>query len=165
MSGKLTATRENALTREELEEFLLRTKGSGRFLPIARISTVRPDGFPHVTPAWYIWEDDKFYISYGARRQHVRNLRENDRIGIIIDEDFRPEKGPEVGAKAVCVRGRATLSTDPELCKEVTRKELTKFLGPEQMRVFLEPALAEGRCIITVEPEHLLTWDFAKPTS
>lgn len=164
MSGKLTATRQNALTREELEEFLTRDKASGKLLPIMRVATIRPDGFPHVTPAWYVWENDKFYISYGAERQHVKNLRKNDHIGLVIDEDLRPEKGPEVGAKAVSVRGTATLSTDPDLCREVTRKELTKFLGPEKMRVFLEPALAEGRCIITVEPVRLLTWDFSKAT-
>jgi len=140
MSGRLTATRQNALTREELEEFLTRDKVSGKLVPIARVATIRSDGFPHVTPAWYIWEDDKFYISYGAKRQHVKNLRQNERIALVIDEDLRPQKGPEVGAKAVSVRGRATLSTDPDLCREITQKELTKFLGADKMRVFLEPS-------------------------
>lgn len=165
MSGQLTATRENALAPEELVEFLTRAHGSGRRIPIARLATIRPDGFPHVTPTWYIWEDERFFISLGAPRRHVYNLRKNNKVGLIIDEDFRPERGPEVGAKAVCVRGTATLSTDSKLIRSITGKELGKMLGEEMKHAFLEPAIQEGRVIVTVEPIHMVTWDFAKASS
>ena len=48
--NRLTATKENALTEAEREAFLTD-------LRIGHLATMREDGWPHVTPIWYIWDD------------------------------------------------------------------------------------------------------------
>jgi hypothetical protein len=46
--------------------------------PIFWISTVRPDGRPHVTPLICVWHYDALYICTGEQERKGRNLAEND---------------------------------------------------------------------------------------
>jgi Pyridoxamine 5'-phosphate oxidase len=41
------------------------------------LSTVRPDGRPHVTPVIAVWRDDAIWFSTGAEERKARNLVEN----------------------------------------------------------------------------------------
>jgi general stress protein 26 len=41
------------------------------------LSTVRPDGRPHVTPLIAVWEDGALYFCTGAEEQKARNLASN----------------------------------------------------------------------------------------
>src|SRR5689334_6402828 len=59
-----TATRENALTDEEREAFLAEKR-------VGRLGTNRGDGWWHVTPIWYIWENGLFYLTLGNSRRHL----------------------------------------------------------------------------------------------
>jgi nitroimidazol reductase NimA-like FMN-containing flavoprotein (pyridoxamine 5'-phosphate oxidase superfamily) len=45
-----TATKANALTPEERHEFLAEKR-------VGRLGTNRGDGWSHVTPIWYVWEN------------------------------------------------------------------------------------------------------------
>lgn len=44
------------------------------------ISTVRPDGRPHVTPLVAVWLDDAIHFSTGQAEQKALNLRANARV-------------------------------------------------------------------------------------
>ena len=44
------------------------------------ISTVRPDGRPHVTPLVAVWLDDAIYFSTGQAEQKALNLRANPHV-------------------------------------------------------------------------------------
>ena len=66
--NRTTATKENALTEEERDAFLTD-------LRIGRLATMREDGWPHVTPIWYVWEDGRFVLSLGKSRRHLRTSR------------------------------------------------------------------------------------------
>ena len=59
-----TATRDNALTDEEREAFLAEKR-------VGRLGTNRGDGWWHVTPIWYVWENGCFYLSLGNSRRHL----------------------------------------------------------------------------------------------
>lgn len=41
------------------------------------ISTVRPDGRPHVTPLLAVWHDDAMYFCTGPEERKAKNLRQN----------------------------------------------------------------------------------------
>ena len=41
------------------------------------VSTVRPDGRPHVTPLIAVWLDDALYFCTGPTERKARNLKEN----------------------------------------------------------------------------------------
>ena len=41
------------------------------------LSTVRPDGRPHVTPLLAVWHDDAMYFCTGPEERKAKNLKEN----------------------------------------------------------------------------------------
>ena len=155
MSNKSTATPENALTQAEIDEYLNR-----RIL--ARMATQRADGYPHLTPIWFVWQDGKFFHTLGADRVHLVNLARDPRMSLVIDEDYRLAEGLAAGARSITVRGDAELSQDPDLILDITYKALVKYLGEDDAKVYTEPILAEGRTIVTMTPSAWVTWDYNK---
>jgi len=43
------------------------------------ITTVKPDGSPHVMVVWGLWQDGRFLFSTGSKSQKARNLAQNPR--------------------------------------------------------------------------------------
>jgi general stress protein 26 len=48
-----------------------------REAPLYWLTTVRPNGQPHVTPLLGVWQDDAFHFTTGEREQKARNLEQN----------------------------------------------------------------------------------------
>lgn len=51
-----------------------------RFLaeePVIWLSTVRPDGTPHLVPTWFVWDGVSIVMMSKPGAQKVRNLRSN----------------------------------------------------------------------------------------
>ena len=80
-----------------------------RFLeeePIVWLSTVRPDGAPHLVPIWFWWDGEGILVFSKPDAQKVRNLRANPSVMLALgdpDEDF------DVGL----FRGRAEIIDRP----------------------------------------------------
>jgi PPOX class probable F420-dependent enzyme len=155
MSSKSTATPENALTKEEIDARLASTA-------LARMATYRADGMIHLTPIWFVWDGERFRLTLGAGRVHLKNLARDPRVSVLVDQDPRLERGLGAGAWAIMARGTAELSQDPALIREVTHAVLEKALGPADAEAYTEPIMAEGRTIVTITPRDWLTWDYNK---
>ncbi|UQI46434.1 pyridoxamine 5'-phosphate oxidase family protein [Streptomyces sp. HU2014] len=57
------------------------------------LTTVRPDGRPHVTPLIGVWTEGALYFSTGVDERKARNLRDNPRVVLTtgcnrLDEGF-----------------------------------------------------------------------------
>ncbi len=158
-----SATPENALTPAEIDDRMDAAQD-------ARIATLRADGSIHLTPAWFVWRRDeqRLLLVFGSDRQHLRNLRRDPRISIMVDQDYRGRAQDfRAGAWCITLRGRAELSTDPDLVGEVIRRIMGKALGAAAQddpatEAYIEQGKAEGRVVVVVTPEHWLTWDFRK---
>src|SRR5690554_4012499 len=50
------------------------------------IATVRRDGRPHLTPVWYVWLEDKIYVSIGADSQKFTNLHLNQNVALSLPD-------------------------------------------------------------------------------
>ena len=155
MSSKTTATKENALSKQEVDDPLGATA-------LARMATYRPDGMIHLTPIWYHWNGEQFRLTLGAGRIHLKNLAADNRISLIIDEDPRLENGIAAGAWAIMCRGTAELSQDEGLIREVTHAVLGSALSEEDANAYTDPIMAEGRTIVTITPQAWTTWDYNK---
>jgi PPOX class probable F420-dependent enzyme len=150
------------MSKEEIDSFLQQKL-------VARLTSIRPDGYPHTTPLWYVWDGESLWYELGAGarpRQHIRNLRRNPKLCVTIDRDARPEHGGVFDAQGVVMRGTVELSTDEALQEEVMRKVLKKYVGDEGER-YLEVLLEDGkpgknRVIAKIKPEHIFAWDFRK---
>jgi nitroimidazol reductase NimA-like FMN-containing flavoprotein (pyridoxamine 5'-phosphate oxidase superfamily) len=60
-----------AMSKGEIDRFLQQKL-------VARLTSIHPDGYPHTTPLWYVWDGEALWFLLGAGtypRQHIRNLR------------------------------------------------------------------------------------------
>lgn len=78
----------------------------------ARLATVDSHGFPHVTPLWFIWEDDAFYLTSYSDRPHLRRLERDPRAGTCIDVEQSERKDLHRPNQQVRAVGRADLFPD-----------------------------------------------------
>jgi PPOX class probable F420-dependent enzyme len=59
--------------------------------PVVWLSTVRPDGLPHLVPIWFSWDGETVLIASKPHARKVANLRVNPRVMLALgepDEDF-----------------------------------------------------------------------------
>jgi PPOX class probable F420-dependent enzyme len=54
------------------------------------LATVRPDGSPHLAPIWFVWVAGKIYLCTGADSVKVRNLKQNPRVSIALEDGNKP---------------------------------------------------------------------------
>lgn len=65
------------------------------------ISTVRPDGRPHVTPLLAVWHDGALHVGTGADERKARNIAENPLVTVTTGRNDR------VGGTDVVLEGTA----------------------------------------------------------
>jgi PPOX class probable F420-dependent enzyme len=74
---------------------------------IVWLSSVRPDGRPHLVPVWFLWDGDTVLI-FSMPDQKIRNLRQNPQVVLALD-------GTDGGEDIVEIEGEATLLASGEL--------------------------------------------------
>ena len=78
----------------------------------AQLATLDRDGFPHVTPLWFLWIDGAFYMTSIADRPHLRRIAGNPRVGVLVDtEDSERDDGQRPNRQARAI-GDAELLPD-----------------------------------------------------
>jgi PPOX class probable F420-dependent enzyme len=76
---------------------------------LCRIATASKDGQPHVTPVIYALDGEDIVIAIDYREKKLRNLRENPRVALVVDE-YHPNKGLMVeGECEILERGKEYL--------------------------------------------------------
>jgi PPOX class probable F420-dependent enzyme len=52
---------------------------------IGWLTTLRPDGSPHTTPVWFVFDEDAIWIATGRRNVKAANVRSDPRVSIAVD--------------------------------------------------------------------------------
>jgi PPOX class probable F420-dependent enzyme len=102
---------------------------------LATLTTLRPDGSPHVTPVGFTWDPDARLariITFAAARK-VRNLRADPRA-VVCQVD---------GGRWLTVEGTATVTDDPGRVAEAVRRYTARYRVPGERpdRVAVEIAV------------------------
>lgn len=134
------------MSTQEMQCFL--SKGN-----VARIATVKPDGVPHVTPVWYLWENNELLIAIVKNSVKERNIKRNSKVAVTIDSNVVPEKG-------VMVEGTAEID---ELSEELERKIYQKYVSHEDLDRYIQHSHARFQpLLLRIDPEKIITWDYSK---
>lgn len=126
--------------------------------PLCRVVTSGRDGRAHVTPLWFVWTDARIWAYSLVNTRRWRDLLVSSDVTVLVDvgESFAEFAGIEVtgqGAPAGQVP-HTTLGDPAVAAAEVAFGR--KYLDGE-------PLVPDGRhAWIRVEPESIVTWDFAK---
>ena len=54
------------------------------------LATTRPDGRPHLTPIWFVYVGERFWIGTGAGSVKTRNIAGNDKVSLALEDGNAP---------------------------------------------------------------------------
>ena len=92
------------------------------------ISTVRPDGRPHVTPLIAMWMDDALFVCSGPTERKVRNLARNPACVLTTGTDA-------VGSgRDIVVEGHAERVLDRSVLERAAAASVEKYGPPFDFR-------------------------------
>jgi PPOX class probable F420-dependent enzyme len=119
--------------------------------PVVWLSTVRPDGTPHLVPIWFSWDGESILIASKPHARKVANLRENPRVMLALGE---PDDDFDVGL----LEGIAEVLDGPA-AQSLPASHLRKYR--DQMAAIgltREEFLATYSLVIRVRPTRFLPW-------
>ncbi|WP_194817439.1 pyridoxamine 5'-phosphate oxidase family protein [Nocardia sp. XZ_19_385] len=79
---------------------------------IAHLATIDPSGYPHVTPIWFLWDGSAFRLTSLADRPHVRRIRMNSRVGVVVDRELGLRADGQRPNRQIRIIGDAELTED-----------------------------------------------------
>src|SRR5919204_4848772 len=80
----------------------------------AHLATLDPDGFPRITPLWFVWDEGLFRMTSVEGQPHLRNVARDARAAICVDTEAREAVAGERENRRVRAQGLATAEPDPD---------------------------------------------------
>ncbi|GAB2960943.1 pyridoxamine 5'-phosphate oxidase family protein [Streptomyces pseudoechinosporeus] len=151
MPGQRRSTK-IAMSDDERDTFL-------RSQPICRVATVGPNGHPHASALWFVWDGTALWLNSLTRSQRWTDLDRDPRLSVIVDDggpDFLRLRGVELLGSARVV-GEVPRKGEP-LDELATPERLfaDKYTGGGDFRY-------DGRhAWLRLRPEKIVSWDFGK---
>ncbi|MFC9909760.1 PPOX class F420-dependent oxidoreductase [Streptomyces sp. NPDC059862] len=94
-----------------------------------KLSTVRADGSPHVTPIWFLLDGDEVVFNTSKESVKGRNLARDGRVALCVDDDRPP-------FDYVVLQGRARLSEDLDELRLWATRIGARYMGEERAEEF-----------------------------
>jgi PPOX class probable F420-dependent enzyme len=121
----------------------------GAFLAEPRnvvVAGIRRDGRPHVSPNWFYWDGEKFYVSTTRGRVKYAVFRHDPRVQLLVDD--------AVGFRAVLVPGtveiREDVATELPRFRAIREKHGVRVPSDSEHLRALEQ---EGRVLLAITPD------------
>ena len=106
----------------------------------AHLATIRPDGSPQSSVMWFAWDGERIRMTHTKTRQKFRNLAEEPRVALSIEDPGNPYRFLEV-------RGVVESVEDDDA-------EASFYAGLQQRYAMSYPIPdAPVRVVITIRPE------------
>lgn len=130
------------------------------FLSPPRTARVASNG-PTVRPAWYLWEEQAFWIITGPWAKLLDRVKVDPALALVVDEC-----DPATGlVRQVIARGEAEVRPwDRERC----HRKLSRYLGPDDhrwdprfQRILHEDPLVKGTRWLRLAPRSLVARDLS----
>lgn len=136
-----------SMLNDSIREFL-----NGRHY--ATLATQNEDGSIHLTPVWYLYEDERFFVSSGSYARKYKNILARPGVSLMVDSRRNPGD-----AQWLSVLGNAEIITGEE-SQEIHAKILKRYLTDAALA---DPTVgggftAIGELTISVRPESVKSW-------
>ncbi|MEU3303658.1 MULTISPECIES: PPOX class F420-dependent oxidoreductase [unclassified Streptomyces] len=131
------------MSQDEWRAFLSEGTRTGK------LSTVRADGSPHVTPIWFLLDGDEVVFNTAKQGVKGRNLARDGRVALCVDDDRPP-------FSFVVLQGRAELSEDPGELRRWATRIAARYVGEERAEAFGERNGVPGELLVRVRIDKVL---------
>ncbi|MFD9305371.1 PPOX class F420-dependent oxidoreductase [Streptomyces sp. NPDC060048] len=135
------------MTQEEWREFVSHATRTGK------LSTVREDGSPHITPIWFVLDGDSFVFTTGKDTVKGRNLARDGRVALCVDDDRPP-------FSYVVLQGRAGIgehADGPEEMLAWATRIGARYMGPERAEAFGRRNAVPGELLVRVSVDKVVS--------
>jgi PPOX class probable F420-dependent enzyme len=110
------------------------------------VAGIRRDGRPHLSPNWFYWDGERFYVSTTRARVKYAIFRRDARAQLLVDDS--------TGFRAVIVS--ATVEIYENIAEELPRfraiREKHAMAVPDDEE-HLRALTAEGRVLLAITPD------------
>jgi len=130
-----------ALSPAEIEAFLSRPN-------TIVVATLKRDGTPQLTTAWYRWDGEAFWISTNRDRAKFRNLRRDPRVTVLVDDP--------PAETSVAAYGRARFVAFDEAAYDGALAIVARYV--DDPRGYLAERSGDPRVLVRIEPDRLVSW-------
>jgi PPOX class probable F420-dependent enzyme len=132
------------MSDEERRAFLTEGRRTGK------LATVRQDGRPHVTPIWFILDDeDRVVFTTGRDSLKGKALRRDARVCMAVDDQTPPYS-------FVMIDGVADLSEDRDEMLVWATRIGARYMGLDRAEAFGRRNAVEGELLVTVTPRRIV---------
>lgn len=109
------------------------------------VAGIRKDGRPHVSPNWYFWDGEKFYVSTTRNRAKYNVFRRDPRVELVIDD---PAGRRYIGLSGT-VEVREDIPANLRLFRAIRQKH-GRAVPPDEE--FAASLTAEDRVLLAITP-------------
>jgi general stress protein 26 len=134
------------LTKKQLDELLQRPL-------LAKMATIREDGWPHVAPMWFAHEDNNILVIGRKHSSWVQNILRNPKVSLVIDDPISPQPKIHITGTAKVLEGPVVEGRWIEIARVMANK-YEKDVGP----AYLGGTIDQPRYLISVPMTEVKTW-------
>lgn len=109
------------------------------------VAGIRKDGRPHLSPNWFFWDGEKFYISTTRDRVKYPMFRRDPRVELVVDD--------ATGYRYVHISGQVEIREDvtTELDRfRAIREKHGRAVPPDE--TFAADLIADNRVLLAITP-------------
>jgi PPOX class probable F420-dependent enzyme len=110
------------------------------------VAGIRRDGSPHLTPNWFYWDGQRFYVSTTRHRAKYAIFRRDSRAQLLVDDP--------TGFRAVLVPAsveiREDIAAELPRFRAIREKHGMTVLSDEE---HLRALAGEGRVLLAITPD------------
>jgi nitroimidazol reductase NimA-like FMN-containing flavoprotein (pyridoxamine 5'-phosphate oxidase superfamily) len=121
---------------------------------ILRLSTIDKSNFPHITPVWYMFNDEKIYIGTNTKNQKIKNIEKNNHVSFCVDVGVN---SPDI--YGVMGQGIANIILEIPKVRTIAEKILLKYFKTLENKSAKE-LLEDTNCIIEIIPQKYSKWSY-----
>ena len=109
------------------------------------VAGIRRDGRPHLTPNWFYWDGERFYVSTTRNRAKYAIFSRDPRVQLLVDDS--------TGFRAVMIPGtveiREDIAAELPRFRAIREKHGMKVLGDEE---HLRSLAEDDRVLLAITP-------------
>ncbi len=145
----MSYTQSPPLSPDEVLEFL-------NHVTVARVCTYNKDGSIHAAPVWFYYESGKVIFGTPDKSVKAKNLRRDNRITILVDDEGPPTRG-------VLIYGDAEITT--ENIEETALKVFNRRMDSQRAIEYREGLFKLTDWVtVVVTPKKIASYDYVKDT-
>ena len=109
------------------------------------VAGIRKDGRPHLSPNWYVWDGEKFYISTTRPRVKYKIFSRDPRVELVLDDST----GHRYAAISGTAEFREDVPANIALFRAIREKHGVAVPSDDE---FAAALIADDRVLLTVTP-------------